>query len=91
MASLAGRWKDLGISLGVHISDLDGIASANSHSPSDCLREMLTKWLKQSYNVRTHPLCLIYYTTLLSKGLETPSLPRLRGLESQLGEDWWKP
>ena len=88
MASLAGRWEDLGISLGIRPSDLDGIVSAN---PCDCLREMLTKWLKQSYNVRTHPLCLIYYTTLLSKGLETPSLPRLRGLESQLGEDWWKP
>ena len=53
VTSLAGRWKDIGISLGVHISDLDGIASANPHSPSDCLREMLTKWLGKDYNVRT--------------------------------------
>ena len=76
MARLAGRWKDLGISLGIHISDLDGIISAN---PRDCLREMLTKWLRQNYNVRTHPLCLIY---LLSKGLEKlPLFP---------GEEVWK-
>ena len=74
VASLAGRWKDLGISLGVRIGDLDGIVSANPHSLSDCLREMLTKWLRQNYNVRTHPLCLIYYTTLLNEGLEKFSL-----------------
>ena len=60
VASLAGRWKDLGISLGVGIGDLDGIVSANPHSPNDCLREMLTKWLRQNYNVMTHALCLIY-------------------------------
>ena len=79
VASLAGRWKDLGISLGVRIGDLDEIISANPHSPRDCLREMLTKWLRQNYNVRTHPLCLIYYTTLLSKELE--KLPFFPGWE----------
>ena len=50
VADLAGRWKDLGISLGIHFSDLDAIRSS---SPSECLREMLAIWLKQSYNVRS--------------------------------------
>ena len=50
VADLAGRWKDLGISLGIRSSKLDGI---NSFSASDCLREMLALWLRQGYNVRT--------------------------------------
>ena len=51
VTSLAGRWKDLGISLGVRPGDLD--ATANAGSASDCLREMLLQWLRQSYNVCT--------------------------------------
>ena len=77
VASLAGKWKDLGISLGVRIGDLDEIISANPHSSRDCLREMLTKWLRQNYNVMTHPPSLIYYATLLSEELEKlPFFPR---------------
>ena len=53
VVGLAGRWKDLGISLGLHPGDLDTILSANPHSPSSCLRDMLVLWLKQSYNVCT--------------------------------------
>lgn len=53
VASLAGRWKDLGISLGICLSDLDAIFSTNPQSPHDCLRETLALWLKQNYNVRT--------------------------------------
>ena len=53
VTSLARRWKDLGISLGVCAGDLDTILSANPHSPSDCLRDMLLQWLRQSYNVCT--------------------------------------
>ena len=67
VADLTTEWMDFGISLGVHKTDLDTILSANSHSPSNCLREMLTLWLRQSYAVSTtfifHPLCLIYYPT----------------------------
>jgi len=58
---LTGRWKDLGISLGVRSSDLDTILSNNPHSSSNCLREMLLQWLKQSYNVR---ITVIYFTPL---------------------------
>ena len=53
VADLAARWKDLGISLGICLSDLDAIFSTNPQSPHDCLRETLALWLKQNYNVRT--------------------------------------
>ena len=66
VADLAGRWKDLGVSLGVRSSRLDEISS---NSPSNCLREMLALWLRQSYNVRTTlmlcPLCLNYYSSFV--------------------------
>ena len=64
VADLAGSWKDLGISLGMRRSDLDHILSANPHSPSNCLTEMLTLWLRQSYTVSItfvfHPFYFIY-------------------------------
>ena len=50
---LAARWQDLGTSLGLFQSDLATILSANPYSPSNCLREMLLQWLRQSYNVCT--------------------------------------
>ena len=37
MTDLTGRWKDLGVSLGVRPSDVDTILSNNPHSSSDCL------------------------------------------------------
>ena len=61
VADLAARWKDLGISLGIYLSELNAILLANPNSPSDCLREMLAIWLKQNYNVRT-TLILPQYT-----------------------------
>ena len=48
---LAKGWKDLGLSLGIRLGDLDNIPST---SPRECLREMLAMWLKQNYNVRTN-------------------------------------
>ena len=57
VANLAGRWKDLGISLGIHPSKFDAINSA-----SNGLREILTLWLKQSYDVRTIIFIFIHYT-----------------------------
>ena len=59
VVDLTGRWKDLGVSLGVRPSDLDTILSDNPHSSSDCLREMLLQWLKQSYNVCTTDIYFI--------------------------------
>ena len=43
--SFAGRWKDLGIFLGVRAGDLDTILANNPHSCSDRLREVVTLWL----------------------------------------------
>ena len=62
LADLTGRWKDLGISLGIHLSKLNTI---DLPTASDCLREMLSLWLRQSYNVRTIitiTLLLVHYT-----------------------------
>ena len=61
VTSLAGRWKDLGISLGVCPGDLDSILFANPHSASNCLREMLLQWLRQSYNVNTTLILYLPY------------------------------
>ena len=52
VADLAGRWQDLGVSLGILQSDLETLASDNSHS-SDCLRKMLSLWLRKNYKVWT--------------------------------------
>ena len=62
MADLAGKWKDLGLSLGIRSCDLDAIITAGANSPIDSLRELLLLWLKQSYNVCT--------TLILMKVLE---------------------
>ena len=48
---LAGMWKDLGTSLGIRMSDMESIHSANSHFPTNCLSQTLTLWLRQSYDV----------------------------------------
>ena len=51
VVDLAGRWRDLGDSLGIRSGDLDAILSSSAHSPSDCLRKVLTQWLRQNYKV----------------------------------------
>ena len=50
VASLAARWKNLGLSLGIRFSDL---AEINLPLPCDCLTEMLALWLRQNFNVKT--------------------------------------
>ena len=51
VADLAGRWQDLGTSLRLRSGDLDSIFSASAHTPRNCLRKVLTLWLRQNYNV----------------------------------------
>ena len=73
VADLAGKWKDLGISLRVHPCDLDTIEKTSTNTPSDCLREMLLLWLRKRYDVSviTIPLlsrfCLLVLSTILQK------------------------
>jgi len=45
------KWQDLGVSLGLHLGDLDPILSDNPHSSSHCLTESLKLWLRQNYEV----------------------------------------
>ena len=83
VADLAGRWKDLGTSLGIRLSVLDAILIS---SPSDGLREMLALWLRQNYTVRTTlVLCLpyhIYYTKYMSLATKGSRLKTLKNLSS---------
>ena len=69
VADLAGRWQDFGVSLGIRPGDLEAIISASAHSPSDCLRKVLTLWLRQNYKVRTSFIpagsCLLILRPLL--------------------------
>ena len=50
VASLAAKWEDLGLSLGLHPSDLENICS-DYDSLSKRLKEMLKLWLRRSYDV----------------------------------------
>jgi len=73
VVDLAGRWWDLGDSLGIRSADLDAILSSSAHSPSDCLRKVLTLWLRQNYKVWSSHipgLCTFFLLTPLS-GLGT--------------------
>jgi len=51
VADITLRWQDLGVSLGIRQSELENILSDRSHSPVNCLKLMLTQWLRQNYNV----------------------------------------
>ena len=51
VVDLAERWQDLGISLRLRQGDLKAILTNNAHCCNNCLREMLTLWLKQNYKV----------------------------------------
>ena len=75
MANLAGRWQDLGISLGLDLGDLDAILSDNPHSSSDCLREALKLWLRQSYEVILGTSIVL----LKAPSTLTPECPFYRG------------
>ena len=68
VTGLAGRWQHLAIALRLHSGDVDAILSASVHSPSDCLRRVLTLWLKQNYNVC---ITLTSYLLLFVKSLVT--------------------
>ena len=43
---VAAKWNNLGIMLGIDKSELDMITKETLSNPHDCLREMLSIWLK---------------------------------------------
>ena len=51
LTDLSGRWQGLGVSLGICLGDLEAILSDNPRSSCDCLKEVLTLWLRQNYKV----------------------------------------
>ena len=53
VADLAKKWRVLGITLGIRAADLDFIQSTKPHSFNHCLRDMLSLWLRQQYDVCT--------------------------------------
>jgi len=83
VADLAGKWKDLGDSLGIRLSDL---ANIHFSLPSESLREMLALWLKQCYNVTTKlthcPPSHIYYTKYTTLATKQSMLKPLKNLSS---------
>ena len=52
LVSVAPRWRDLGVSLGLDSSTLELIDADHPRDASRCLTEVLAKWLQQ---VRTIP------------------------------------
>ena len=82
VTDVAAKWKDLGISLGIRLSELNVILSANPHSPSDCLREMLSLWLKQNHNVRPYYIKLVNCQLLLA----TLTIPQTKANHTPIGK-----
>ena len=51
--SLAGKWQNMCLSLRLRPSDEIMIAKMYT-GPIDCLRAVLTKWLRKGYNYQKH-------------------------------------
>ena len=50
LTDLAAKWRNIGILLGILDSQLDAIQKQGDSLP-DCLRQMLTTWLRRNYAV----------------------------------------
>ena len=50
-AGMAVRWRYIGLALGLRGHQLDLIHKDNSTSNEDCLTDMASEWLKQTYDV----------------------------------------
>ena len=48
LTDVAAKWRNIGIQLGIRDSQLEAM---QGHSPLDCLRQMLSTWLRKNYNV----------------------------------------
>ena len=52
-AKIPGKWKDVGLQLGVDQGVLEGIASINQGDTNLCYSNVFTRW--KSQNSSTHP------------------------------------
>ena len=52
LISAVAKWKSIGTGLGIKRGKLDEIEARHSGDPSECLAEMLTTWLRRSYDVK---------------------------------------
>ena len=50
--SVVAKWKSIGTGLGIKRGKLDEIEKAHPGDPSECLAEMLSTWLRKTYNVK---------------------------------------
>ena len=50
LTPVAGRWKNIGLALGLDYNKLSGIETQRSNN-SDCLMEMLSLWLNKAYDL----------------------------------------
>lgn len=49
LTDVAAKWRNIGIQLGIRDSQLEAM---QGDSPLDCLRQMLSTWLRKNYNVK---------------------------------------
>ena len=52
LISVAAKWEDIGIGLGIKQGMLDEIEKAHPGGPSECFGKVLITWLRRSYNVK---------------------------------------
>ena len=73
LVSVAPRWMDLGMSLGLDPPTLDLIDADHPRDASRCLTEVLAKWLQQ---VRTAPSWRTLVLALMSPPISRSDLAR---------------
>ena len=49
--SVATKWGDIGLALGLLSSEIDSVEASYQLKPERCLRAVLQKWLQKTYNV----------------------------------------
>ena len=53
LISIESKWREIGLALGLKLSQLNRISSESNHMP-DCLTKMLELWLNKSYDYTKH-------------------------------------
>ena len=51
---LAGMWRDMCFALGLRPAIVDTISATCCGNPKQCLREVIIKWLRKTYDIDRH-------------------------------------